>query len=98
MAPGCRRNAPAVGRIGRHWYRSFPRTGRSWQRKPELTCGYVDFAKLDFIQSGSVTERVGQALEERARNLYKVVVFVGHGEMCMPPQMRTHQSQRIGKG
>jgi len=33
--------------------------------------------KLDFIQSGSVTERVGQAFEERARDLYEVVVFVG---------------------
>jgi len=33
--------------------------------------------QLDFIQSGSVTERVGQAFEERARDLYEVVVFVG---------------------
>ena len=33
--------------------------------------------ELDFIQSGSVTERVGQAFEERARDLYEVVVFVG---------------------
>ena len=34
-------------------------------------------SELDFIQSGSVTERVGQAFEERARDLYEVVVFVG---------------------
>jgi len=34
-------------------------------------------SKLDFIQSRGVTERVGEALEEWARDLYEVVVFVG---------------------
>jgi len=33
--------------------------------------------QLDFIQSGRVTERVGQAVKERARDLYEVIVFLG---------------------
>jgi hypothetical protein len=33
--------------------------------------------KLDFIQSRGVTEGVGEALKERARNLDEVVVFMG---------------------
>lgn len=33
--------------------------------------------ELDFIQSCGVTERVGQALEERARDLYEIIVFLG---------------------
>ena len=31
---------------------------------------------LDFIHSGGVTERVGQALEEGTGDLYEVVVFL----------------------
>jgi hypothetical protein len=33
--------------------------------------------KLDFIQSRGITEGVSQALEEWARDLYEVVIFLG---------------------
>jgi len=44
-----------------------------------LLCCLLPYSlsKLDFIQSGSVAERIGEAFEERAWDLYEVVVVVG---------------------
>ena len=55
-------------------------------------------AKLDFIQSGSVAERISQALHDGVRDCDQLRIVGRRAESQIRPEIGPNQGQRISEG
>ncbi len=55
-------------------------------------------SKLDFSRSGDVVKRLGQVLDEGARDFDNLTGTRGPVENLVPPQLTPHERQRVGEG